>query len=173
MTIQRITGMSFGIVFGLSAVALSSAAENTAAAKLLFCSSGTIGWQPISPPAGFESEFAEAVVEINNSTQIKDATVTRFSVFDQSQKETTFKRVVSIEDFNELHVPGQGSFAYYMHPPHAGGTQPWNGTLLSGMTQLRIRVSFARGPVGPIRRCSITFGPYVIDGPSDGMWSTG
>ena len=172
MTVKSVAGLSVAILLGLSPATVSAAAERTSVAKLLFCATGSVGLRPIPPPPGFETDFAEAVVEINSSARLEGATVTRFSLTDRDGHVTSFARLVSIEDFNELRVPGQGSFAYYLRPPHAGGTQPWNGTLLGGMTQLRIRVSLPPNSFHDFRTCSLTFGPYATEGPTDGAWAS-
>ncbi|HEY0615915.1 MAG TPA: hypothetical protein VGC96_14790 [Candidatus Elarobacter sp.] len=168
-----LAALTLGVLVLSSAASASRAGEATARGKLLFCTSGPLGgYQPFPPPSDFESEFAIAVVEINAPGETGDAAVTQFSLFDRAGRETKLKRVVSVEDFNELHVPGNGNFAYYMHPPHSGGTQPWNGTLLAGMNQLRIRVSLPRGPYEVPQRCAVRFGRYLIEGPYDGSVST-
>lgn len=156
------------------ALALPAAVGRTAGdadARALFCAYGSVAVLPVPLPPGFESQFAVAVVEINNPSQTKHVAVSDFVLFDQAGKQTGFKRVVKVEEFNQPRIATEGAFAYYLNTTKASGTRPWNGTLSAGKTRLRIRVALAEAPVIPVR-FRLNIGRYVIEGPVDGSWPT-
>ena len=127
-------------------------------AKLLSCAHGSIGERPDPAPPGFESEFAEAVVVINRSRQITNATVSGFELFDNAGNVSRLKRVVEVDAFDARHI--------------ANGSHPWDGTLPAGMIRLRVRVALISAPKALSGFCTLRIGPYVIKGPWAGYWPT-
>jgi hypothetical protein len=141
--------------------------------KLFFCAYGSVGWQPIHPPPGFENEFAVAVVEVNNERALPNAPAPDVTLLYQDGKTIGTKRVVSVEVFDEPFVPGEGSMGFYLATRRGGHTHPWNGTLPTGMVHLRVRVALAaQNGVPPPQLCRVRLGPYTVEGPWDGIWAT-
>ncbi len=159
------------VIFSTVAIATGAPTKNVDV-KSLFCAYGSVGIIPTSPPAGFESQFAVAVVEINSSKGTANVTVSDFVLFDQEGKATKAKRVIKVEEFDEPHETSEGWMTYYLKTAKNGGTRLWNSTLPAGRIRLRISVAFAEAPDEPVR-FRVTVGPHVIEGPVDGSWPTG
>ena len=140
--------------------------------KLLFCAFGSIGLQPVPPPPGFENEFAEAVVEINNDGKVVNAPLPYVTLYAEHGKVWQTKRVVSVEVFDEPWVRGEGDVGFYMGT--RGNTHAWDRVLLGGMIRLRVRVALnTQQWLRPMpNRCKVTFGPDMVEGPVDGEWPT-
>lgn len=166
-----LNGLSQTPLIHHAAAAEPALAQSSAVGKSLFCAHGSIEWVPASPPPGFESEFAVAVVEITTSTVIENAGVTSFALFNAAGKATTMKRVVKVETFDEPRIGDEGSVAYYLNTADDSRSRPWNGTLPAGTTRLRVRVALAGIPDAPVRY-AVTIGPYEIGGPCDIAWPT-
>jgi hypothetical protein len=156
---------------GVATPVRAETAANTADAKVLFCAYWTPGVTPRPLPVGFESQFALAVVEINNLTATPKASVSDFALVGEKGIVASLKRVINVEDFDEPRGASEDIVPYYMHTSPIGGTRPWNGTLPAGMIRLRVRVALADDPIGPLR-CRLTVGPYVIEGPITTTWAT-
>ncbi len=75
---------------------------------------------------------------------------------------------MTVEDFDQPGKAGADYFAYYL----ASGMRVWSGKLPAGDIRLRVRVTLPRRPEGMPERCEVKLGPYVIEGPIDGEWST-
>ena len=122
----------------------------------------------LGPP---DLQFAVAVVEIASSSDIRNAAVSDFALYDRAGKVTRFTRVVEVEEFIRVRSAGEGSFAYYLNP---GGAQPWNGTLRAGRMRLRVPVALVEEPLAPVWPMSfrLAIGSHVIEGPVDGVWPT-
>jgi hypothetical protein len=165
----------FGVLLVLSACAVKPTAARPAEvdeiAKPLFCAYGSVGLRPVSPPPGFESQFAVAVVEISSPKENADVTVSDFALFDQAGTAIKAKRVISVEEFDEPNNPNVGTMAYYLNTAKNGHTRLWNGVLPAGRIRLRIRVAFAEPPKVPVR-FRLSVGRHVIEGPVDGSWPT-
>jgi hypothetical protein len=146
-------------------------------AKMLFCSYGGISPMPLPPtPPGFESEFAEVVVEVDGTRFLSDVAVSQFSVLNSSKQAVmSLKRVISIERFIDAPPKSNWGYAtYYLSPELADERYKWNGTLPSGTVLLRVRMSvFFEGHESVGERCSLSIGPYQIEGPLDAVWPTG
>ena len=142
-----------------------------AAALSLFCAYGSIAWIPASPPPGFESQFAVAVVEIHESQPIAHAAVSDFELIDRDGKAMKMKRVVSVQRFDEPSAGGEGEVAYYLNTADGSRSVPWDGTLGVGTTRLRVRVALPGPPREPARY-TLTVGPYTIAGACDIAWPT-
>lgn len=165
----------FGALLVLSACVIKPAAVQPAEAdenaKPLFCAYGSVSVIPVSPPPGFESQFAVAVVEINSSKENANVTVSDFALFDQRGTAIKANRVISVEEFDEPNNPNVGTWAYYLNTAKNGHTRLWNGVLPTGRIRLRIRVAFAEPPKAPVR-FRLSVGREVIEGPVDGSWPT-
>jgi hypothetical protein len=159
------------LIFSTAAIAIGASTETEIAAKPLFCAYGSVGLVPASPPPGFESEFAVAVVEIKSSAATANVTVSDFALFDETGKATKAKRVIKVEEFDEPHDTNEGIMAYYLNTKTNGRTRLWNGVLPAGKIRLRIRVAFAEAPQAPVR-FRLTIGRQVVEGPVDGAWAT-
>jgi hypothetical protein len=145
-------------------------------ATVLFCAFGSVGLVPVPRPAGFESEFAVAVVGIKSSSSLSNVPVSDFVLLGQHGETTAMKRVVQIDVFEPgpfLYVrPGApAKFGYYLNPGPGNGTHAWDGTLPAGKIRLRIRVALNSVPLEP-ERFRLRLGPYLIEGPVDGAWPT-
>lgn len=141
--------------------------------KLLFCAYGSVGAQPLHPPPGYENQFAEAVVELNNTRRVPNAPAPNVTLLYPSGKSITTKRVISVEVFDEPYVPGEGDMAFYLNTDSRGHTHNWDGTLTTGMVHLRVRVALSTRSWVPMpTSCKVTIGPYKIEGPVDGSWAT-
>lgn len=149
-------------------VPATAAAEGPAGAKALYCAYGGISHVPLSPPPGFETQFAVAVVEINSPAEIANVTVSDFALFDRAGQVTKFKRVVMVEEFDRARIATEGEAAYYLNP---GGTRTWNGTLPAGRIRLRVRVALLERPIAPVR-FQLTLGRQVVEGPVNAEWPT-
>lgn len=104
-------------------------------------------------PPGYETEFAEAEVEIRPPQRMVNQTVSSFALTDPSGNRVRMKRVI------EVRVRDIGR----------GESWPWDGVLPSGPIHLSIHVALLGTP--DIRsRCSVTVGPYVAQGPVTGAW---
>lgn len=173
----------FAVFVGLAAstvtLAFGQSAPASESAKMLSCDYGLAGGgMPISPPPGYDAEFAVAVVEIHTATEIQDARVTNFMLTDRAGKIGRMKHVVAVSVFDDPPYPangikGTGSLAYY---DDLGRSHPWNGTLPQGMIRLRIRVALLDDPFDTLddpQKCDITVGPYTIEGPVTGSWPVG
>jgi len=145
--------------------------------KLFYCAYGSIGFQPLHPPPGFENQFAVAVIEVNSSIEIKNAPAPDVTLFNSTEKSAKTKRLISVEVFDEPYVAGEGSGAYYLNTDPRGRTHAWNGTIPGGMIHLRVRVALPTQDMAAMlpayARCRVTIGPYSVDGPTDGEWPTG
>ena len=160
--------------FALTAVVCSAGAlgqETSPNARSLFCAYGSVEFVPASPPPGFESQFAVAVVEIDSPRETTNVAVSDFALFDRAGKATKLERVVKVQVFDPTRTASDGTFAYYVNETSGGGTHPWDGTLPAGRIRLRIRVALAEEPFAPVRY-RLTVGPYTIEGPVDGSWPT-
>ena len=138
-----------------------STAPGGANARLLRCMYGSIGLQPVHPPPGYELQFAEATVEISSPKAIPNAVVSRFDLVDQAGNVIHMKRVIYVRLVDE--------------PAAEWNAGPsWNGTLPAGVVRLHVRVALTRqdNPQANPGRCTLTIGPYAIDGPVDGAWGT-
>ena len=114
--------MFFGALLAVCTFTSASArVDPMAGVTPVFCTHGSIGLIPSSPPPGFESEFAVVVVQIDSPREIANAAVSEFALFDAAGKETKFNRVVAVEEFHRAHVATEGSFAHYLN---SGGTLP-------------------------------------------------
>jgi hypothetical protein len=145
-------------------------------ATALFCAYGSVGFIPVPRPAGFESEFAVAVVEIRSPVAIAKVPISDFELFDRQGKATPLKRVTDAdvfeaEPFTRARAGNLGSVAYYLNPGPGGGTHAWDGTLPAGTIRLRIRVALQGVPNLP-DRFRIQVGTYVIEGRVDASWPT-
>lgn len=116
---------------------------------------------------GEDNESALAVVEIDSHRIITNATVSDFRLWDRAGKEQNLTHAVSVEVFNRVHVPSEGSATYYLN---RGGTTPWDGTLPARAIRLRVRSGFSANPAEDFMRFRIKIGPYVIEGPVEGTW---
>jgi hypothetical protein len=145
-------------------------------ATALFCAFGSVGLVPVPRPAGFVSEFAVAVVEIKSSAAMTNVSVSDFRFLGRHGGTTPMKRVVQVDVFEPgpfIYVrPGApAKFGYYLNPGPGNGTHAWDRTLPAGKIRLRIRVALKSAPVEP-ERFRLRLGPYVIEGPIDGVWPT-
>jgi hypothetical protein len=167
---RRLNRIAAALVFVLAVVGLSStcAAITQSAGKSLFCAHGSIGMRPNPLPPGFETQFAVAVIEIQSSTEVTNAAVSEFSLFNKDGQETKLKRVVEVEELLRTLVAGERTQAYYLN---AGGTRPWDGRLPARTVQLRVRVALMETPVSPVR-FRLVIGTSVIEGKVDGRWPT-
>jgi hypothetical protein len=165
---------SVGVILPAIPRSLAAPAATTAArssdVKPLFCAFGSVEFISLSPPPGFESEFAVVVVEINSPSETRNVAVSNFVLFDEAGRTTKLKRVVKVEEFDESRIATEGEFAYYLNTKSVG-TRRWNGTLPAGKIRLRIRVALIKAPIAPVR-FRLTIGRYVIEGPVDGAWPT-
>jgi hypothetical protein len=146
-------------------------------ARMLFCAFGGVGMVPASPPPGYESEFAVAVVEINSPGEDREVAVSGFDVLDPAGKVTPMKRVMRVERFTRSGSAGDpasglGWAAYYLNTDAAHPDGEWDGVLPAGDVRLRIRVALPRDPGAIGGRCRVRLGIYDIDGPSDAEWPT-
>lgn len=143
-------------------------------ATMMFCAHGGVSFEPIPTPSGFESEFAEVVIAINSAKPIANVSVSKFELLGSKGTVSKLKRVASIGRFVDLPPPPDwGSFAYYMRPEMSDSAYGWDGTLPRGLFLLRVRMSVV--PVAgdeEVTRCRIELGPYTVEGPLDGEWST-
>jgi hypothetical protein len=162
----------FGALLALYACIVMPAADSTTAkrsVKALLCVYGGVSMRPISPPPGFDSEFAVAVVEINSPSETKNAAVSDFVLLDRTGRATKFKRVVNVEQFNGT-LETKDSYKYF-NPIYGDGTRSWNGTLPVGRIRLRVRVALVNEPIAPVS-FRLVIGRYVIKGPVNGAWGT-
>jgi hypothetical protein len=156
----------------LYACIVMPAADSTTAkgsVKALLCVYGGVSLRPISPPPGFESEFAVAVVEINSPSETKNAAVSDFVLLDRTGRAMMFKRVVNVEQFNGA-LATKDPFTY-LNPIYGDGTRPWNGTLPVGRIRLRVRVALVDEQIAPVS-FRLVVGRYLIIGPVNGAWGT-
>ena len=142
-------------------------------ATMLFCAHGGVGATPNPLPPGYETQFAEIVIEVHNpGAPLAGLTVTSASLLDaRGANAAAMRRVDRIVVLPPLEAPGPtlGTFAVYLNPK---GT-PFTGTLPSGRTLLRVRVSIDREPSSVPARCRVTLGgSKVIEGNVDGSWPT-
>jgi hypothetical protein len=143
-------------------------AQDVMRAKPLFCAYGGVGLVPDPLPAGYETEFAVAVVEVHSVTETASNAVTQFILFDKDGAETKMKRVVETEIFERPRVASEGEFAWYLNP---GGTRPWDGRLPAGTVRIRLRVALERAPAAPVR-FRLKIGSQSLEGIVDGSWPT-
>jgi hypothetical protein len=165
--------LALGAVPGPNLAAEESVRGTT---TVLFCAFGSVGLVPVPRPAGFESEFAVAVVEINSSAAMTNVSVSDFVLLGGHGETTAMKRVVHVDVFEPgpfIYVrPGApAKFGYYLNPGPGSGTHAWDRTLPAGKIRLRIRVAMKSASVEP-ERFRLRLGPYVIEGPIDGAWPT-
>jgi hypothetical protein len=144
-------------------------------ATMLFCAYGGVGIAPDPLPPGYDTQFAEIVIEVNNpGAALGGVTVASANLLDaQGVHAASMRRVDRFVVLPPLETPGPtlGTFAVYLNPK---GT-PFTGTLGPGRTQLRVRVSIDRDPSAVPAQCRITLGgpaPKVIEGKVDGSWPT-
>jgi hypothetical protein len=142
---------------------------------MLFCAYGGISPIPQPTPPGFESEFAEVVVEVNDARHLSDVAVSQFSVSGLSKRVMRLKRVISIERFLDASPrPDWGYATYYLSADLSDSQYRWNESLPRGSILLRIRMSIiSEGEESATEGCSLSFGPYQIEGPLDAVWPTG
>jgi hypothetical protein len=143
----------------------TNASAGATNAHLLSCAYGSIashGEIPFGVPypqrGSADSEFAEAVVEINRQSELTDATVSDFVLTDKFGRVTRSKEVVEADAFDPRHI--------------ANGSRPWDETLPAGKIRLRIRVALGGDPGSFGRTCSLKIGPYQVEGPLWGPWLT-
>jgi hypothetical protein len=142
-------------------------------ATALFCAFGSVAGIPVPTPAGFESEFAVAVVEIRSAVAMTNVPVSDFVLLERHGRTTAMKRVVEVDvfepkPFTQARAGHEGIFAYYLNP---GRTHAWDRTLPAGTIRLRIRLALKSAPLEP-ERFRLRLGPYVIEGPIAGSWPT-
>lgn len=142
---------------------------------MLFCAYGGVGMTPDPLPPGYETQFAEMVIEVNNpGPELAGVTVAAATmVGGQGATAASLRRVDRFVVLPELETPGPtlGTFAVYLNPK---GT-PFTGTLATGRTRLRVRMSIDRAPAEMPARCNLTLGgpaPKAIAGKVDGTWPT-
>ncbi len=140
---------------------------------MLFCATGSVGFRPEPLPSGFELNFAVAVVEINSPSAVDNVALREFSVFDSAGKPTPKERIVAVERFVRTGVATGASFAYYLNDDAVDRASPWDGSLPAGDVRLRIRVALPRDPGDDFPgKCRVAIGPYLLEGPVDGIWPT-
>lgn len=140
-----------------------------ASMKLLFCASGS--GNIVGP--GLDSEFAVAVVEVNNSRLLPNAPLPEVTLLYEGGKTIGTKRVVSVDVFDEPFVPGESDFAFYLNTDQRGHTHRWDGTLPLGMVHLRVRVALQTQSLESMpKSCRVRIGPSMIEGPAEGIWAT-
>lgn len=161
-------------IMSTGAIAADEPLPGYASMKLLFCAYGGIGAQPSPMPANFENQFAVAVVELNSSREVSQAPLPTLSLLYGERAALTTKRVISVEQFDEPYVRGEGNMAFYLNSNLRGHTVPWNRTIPGGMIHLRVRVALATQQDSVLipRACRVTLGPYSVQGPVDGSWPT-
>ncbi len=145
-------------------------------ATVLYCTFGSVGVIPRPRPAGFESEFAVAVVEIRSPVAMTNVRVSDFVLLERNGGTIGMKRVVQVdvfepEPFTQARAGQEGIDAYYRNPGPGNGTHAWDGTLPAGTIRLRIRLALKSAPSEP-ERFRLRLGPYVVEGPVDGAWPT-
>ena len=124
------------------------------------------GFKGLTGP-GEANESVVVVVKIDSARAIPNATVSEFRLVNRAGQEQILTHAVSVEVFDRVHVPSEGRATYYLN---TGGTTPWDGTLPSGAIRLRFRADFSASSVDFYTRFRIKIGPYLIEGPVDGMW---
>ncbi len=178
---KQLVALVLGTLLAGSAAACSRTstpvppATSEITARVLFCAYGGVGMMPNPLPPGYETQFAEIVIEVNNpGAALGGVTVASANLLDaQGANAASMRRVDRFVVLPPLETPGPtlGIFAVYLNPK---GT-PFTGTLAPGRTQLRARVSIDRDPSAVPAQCRITLGgpaPKVIEGKVDGSWPT-
>lgn len=160
----------------LVAAACSRPAPPTAPVTPLFCAFGGVGIVPDPLPAGYDTAFATAVVDVTSTgASTSPVSVTDLTLLDpKGGVAASTKRVVAVVVLPSGPAPAPhsaGSWAFYLNP---AGT-PFTGTLGSGTTRLRVRVALDR-PAMEVARFRLTLSgfstPVVVEGPVDGAWGT-
>lgn len=133
-------------------------------ARMLFCAYWSYSATQ-RPPAGFESRFAVAVVEINSPVETDNVSVSDLALFgEKGMVVANMQRLLRVENFDEPSLAGESAAKYYLGTDSAGRTRFWDGTLPAGKIRLRVSAALVEDPVG-VGGCRVTIGKYVIEGP--------
>jgi hypothetical protein len=134
----------------------------------LFGAWGGVGLRPMTPPSGYATRFAVAVVEMASRTRLEDQAVGDFVLDAENGQVIQATHVVSVERFTTERAPGQQDAAYYLC---LSDLSRWDGTLPNSPLRLRIRASIPNERTRFVR-FHVTIGPYVITGPMFMEWGT-
>jgi hypothetical protein len=149
----------------------------TLTAVPLFCAFGGVGAVPDPLPPGYETEFAAIVIAIDDAGgPIDHVSVTSASLLDASEATVaTLRRIdhVVVLPTIEATGPTMGTFAVHLNPEGV----PFDGTLPSGRTNLRVRFSIDRpDPMRYPDRFRLELDAngtvLVVTGRIDGSWPT-
>jgi hypothetical protein len=154
----------------------------------LYCELAGIGVAPDPPPPTMETHFAIVVFEADNpGPPARGVTVEDLALLDEAGHTLGLRRIQSVEILSlrepapPLNAPG--SAAYYSNGPdlpiHATVVGPFDGTLDTGRTRIRVRASLAGSPSvlsTPSIRSRVTLKgldqPLVIEGGACGASAT-
>jgi hypothetical protein len=146
-------------------------------ATVLFCAYGGVGIVPDPLPAGYETSFASIVVAVENrGPPLSGLRVTSAALLDNAGAPlSSLRRVDHFVTLSSLASPGPslGTFAVFLNPIGA----PFGGTLPTGRTILRVRLSLDHPSASVPNRCLIELGgttpaPRPAEGRVDGAWGT-
>ena len=172
--VYRTVAVLLAAVAPLFLLVPARAAGAVVAVKLLFCAYGSVGLEPVPKPAGFEDQFAVAVIEVNSTAETIAASKPSIELIGSAGNTVRTKRVISVETFDEPYVSGEGNFAYYLNTATQSRSRAWDGTLPGGMIHLRVRVALDADklPDAIPGRCRVRLGNATVEGPIDGIWPT-
>lgn len=149
-------------------------ADRGLTATSLFCAYGGVGIVPDPLPPGYETQFASMVIAIDNpGPPIPAVSVAGLTLVDAAGTAlASLQRVdhVVVLDAVEPEGPTMGRFAVYLN---AEG-RPFDGTLPTGHTIVRARVSLDHGPGAFPAHCRLSLAgtSLTIEGGLDGSWPT-
>jgi hypothetical protein len=142
----------------------------------LFCAYGGVGIVPDPLPPGYETQFATAVVQVDNpGPPVGPITVASGTLVDENG--AVVASLVRLDHFVVLpevepESATMGSFAVHLNPE---GT-PFGGTLPTGRTILRAHFSIDASPLAFPAHCRLELAgapvPLVSNGDLDGVWPT-
>lgn len=173
--------MKRAALFALFLMGFASSSANaqqlfpdSAYVQMLYCEYGSVGPRPAVLPPDFESEFAVAVIEVNSSETFKHVPLPTVTLFDSAGTAIRTKRIISVEDFNEVYVRGDGNATFYAQTNPQGYSRPWDRNLPAGMVRLRVRVALAtQSAINAFHgHCRVDLGPLRVEGPVDAEWPT-